>query len=227
LVIFCCTTSAAFAAAKGEHGKQVVARVAAVKPDGVLTLSSIGDVVLADIVYPNREAAQNWLAEHALQKEFAFRVIGENRYGRTRVISSLQPDMLNDGTAVYVAADSAIESSWQNAEARARKEQIGVWSDPERQLLIAASHAQQYLGEFHVIEGVVTRIYESKKATYINFGEDWHSDFSITVLAKHRRSMKGLLNGLKAGDRIRVRGVVFEENGPMIHLQHADNLERL
>ena len=205
----------------------MVARVAAVKPDGGLALSSMGDVVLADIIYPNREAAQNWLAEHALQKEFAFRVIGEDRYGRTRVISSLQPDMLNDGAAVYVAADSAIESSWKNAEARARNARAGVWSSPKFHLLIAVSEAQQYLGEFHVIEGVVTRVYESKKATYINFGEDWHSDFSITVLAKHRRSMKALLGGLKAGDRIRVRGVVFEENGPMIHLQHTDNLERL
>ena len=205
----------------------MVARVAAVKPDGGLALSSMGDVVLADIIYPNREAAQNWLAEHALQKEFAFRVIGEDRYGRTRVISSLQPDMLNDGAAVYVAADSAIESSWKNAEARARNARAGVWSSPKFHLLIAVSEAQQYLGEFHVIEGVVTRVYESKKATYINFGEDWHSDFSITVLAKHRRSMKALLGGLKAGDRIRVRGVIFEENGPMIHLQHTDNLERL
>lgn len=100
-----------------------------------------------------------------------------------------------------------------------------MWDDRGKSILISAENAAQHIGEFYVVEGKITKIYEGKSATYINFGDDWHTDFSVMIQAKHRRSMKALLSGLKAGDRVQVRGFIYEENGPMIALSHSDNIE--
>lgn len=225
--LVCCTQAAALAGANSLPAKEVVAHVAAVKSDAVLSLSSIGDVVLADILYPNRESAQNWLAEYTLQKEFTFRATGEDRYGRTQMLSSLQVDLINDGAAVYFASERAIPKTWRVAEVAARNAQRGVWDERAQSVRISPTQASDALGEWRVVEGPITRIYEGRSATYLNFGENWQQDFSVKIPAKFRRSMKGLLGDLKAGDRVRMRGVVFEENGPMIELRHADNIEKL
>lgn len=226
-LFFCCTTTDSFAAAKTAKKEVQIERVVAVKPDGMLQLSSSGVAVLADIVSPREDAIGLWLAEYTLQKEFTFRVIGENRYGHALVESSLQPDLLNDGAAVFYAASGKIGKEWRVAEERARVARRGVWDDRGESILIGVPEAGKVIGEFRVVEGRITRIYEAKTATYLNFGEDWQTDFSIAIAAKYRRNMNTLLEGLKAGDHLRVRGYIVEENGPMIYLHHADNLEKI
>lgn len=221
IALICCSTSAVFAAAKNE----TMERVTAVKPDGTLVLSSSGNAVLANILSPAPAAAETWLAEYALQKEFVFSSLGEDRYGRSMVESALQEDMLNDGAAVYYISRGKLPVSWRAAEKRARDAKRGVWDDRAKTVLINATQTHEHFGEFHVIEGTITRIYAAKAATYLNFGDDWHTDFSITIPGKIRRSMKAQLAEVKEGNVVRVRGYIHEENGPMVTLNHADNLE--
>jgi hypothetical protein len=225
--VFCCTPTAAFSAVKTAAPKEIIARVAAVKADGTLTLSSIGDAVLADVHFPNMESAAIWLSEYALQRDTSLTPGREDRYGRTQVRGQLQIDMLNDGAAVIYAAEEKIPDAWFAAEARARTAKRGVWDDRAASVQITANDTPHHIGTFRVIEGRITRIYEAKSATYINFGENWREDFSITIPAKLRRSMKSFLAAAKAGDRIRVRGYLHDENGPMIQLLRPDNLERI
>jgi hypothetical protein len=201
-------------------------RVVAVAADGSMTLATSGAAVLADIYAPQPDVLAQWLMEYALQKEFPFRARGgDDRYGRARVESSLQEDVLNDGAAVFYASTGTISDAWRVAESRAREAKRGVWDERAATVLTTADKADAAVGTFRVVEGSITRIYEAKRATYINFGADWREDFSITIPASLRRSMKPMLQQLKAGQKIRVRGFITQENGPMIRLMHRDNME--
>jgi hypothetical protein len=221
--LFCCSISNTHAVPPS----RVVERVIAVLPNGQLQLEHTGNAVLADVVFPSPESASIWLSEYALQRETTLTVGKEDRYGRVLVRGQLQQDMLNDGAAIFYTTDTPIDSAWRMAEARARSKKYGVWSDPNIALVINPNKAANHHGRFALIEGAITRIYEGKTGTYLNFGEDWHEDFSIAISPKLRRSMKVFLANLKAGDRVRVRGTIVQENGPMIRLNHADNLEKL
>lgn len=221
LLFLCCVGSAAYAAQK----TMLREYVAAVKPDGSVVLSNSGNAVFANILFPDDKRAEAWLAEHLLQQEIQFAAVGEDRYGRTQIMSDAAQKMLRDGTAVFYAGAADVPEEWKAAEATARLAKTGVWSDGE--LLLTTENAAQHKGAFHVIEGRVTRIYAAKSATYLNFGDDWHYDFSITIPGKTRRSMKTMLQQLKAGNAVRVRGFIYEENGAMIRLTKADNLDLL
>lgn len=227
IALLFCAPFVVDAAAKTAKKVEVVERIVAVKPDGTVQLSQTGPAALADILSPNPDVMAGWLAEYTLQKEFPFTAIGEDRYGRTLVESSLQADLLNDGAAVYYASVGKIPDVWRAAENRARTAKHGLWDDRAETVLIGVADAAEAIGKFKVVEGTLTRTYEAKSATYLNFGEDWHTDFSITIPAKNRRSFKSMLVTLKPGDRLRVRGFVYQENGPMIAVTRPDNLEKL
>lgn len=200
-------------------------RVIAVKPDGALVLADSGNAVLSNIQLPNAEAAQAWLATHALPHEISFVAGREDRYGRLQITSPLEVEMLRDGVAVIYASDGAIAAGWRAAEAAARAAKHGFWAGENAAL--TPENAAQHVGGVHVVEGRITRIYEGKRETYLNFGDRWQDDFSIRIDARIRRGMKAFLAALAPGDRVRVRGGIIRENGPMIRLNHADNLERL
>jgi micrococcal nuclease len=215
----CCAVTAAYAAAK----TPITERVTAIQSDGTITLSSSGKAVLSNLFYPDAALAERWLAQYLLQQDIAFKAGDEDRYGRVQITSDTVQNMLRDGAAVFYVSDGKISEVWKAAEAQARTANRGVWAD--KNLLRTPENAAQHIGAFHVVEGTITRIYEAKSATYLNFGDDWHSDFSITIPGKIRRSMKPFLASVKPGDRIRVRGFITDENGPMITLLRPDNLE--
>ena len=216
--MLCCSAPTLYAA----ENAAAIERVVAVKPDGSLVLSRSGNVVLANILFPDAPRAEAWLAEHVLQQEIHVTVGEADRYGRSQISSDVAEKMLRDGVAVYYATEDAIPANWKPMEDAARTANRGVWAD--KNFVSTSENAAQHVGKFRVVEGTITRIYEGKKETYLNFGDDWHSDFSITIPGKVRRSMKAQLATIKPGDKLRVRGAIYEENGPMIKLMRADNI---
>ena len=84
-------------------------------------------------------------------------------------------------------------------------------------------------GSFQLIEGRVTDAVRIKGQVYLNFGQDWRSDFTITLKAKVARqfakagvdplSLKGRMV------RVRVRGWLKKYNGPMIEASHPEQIE--
>ena len=73
------------------------------------------------------------------------------------------------------------------------------------------------IGTYQSITGVIHGIKESKKVTYINFDEDWKTDFTVLIDKKDWPGFASL--NLKAGDRVTVRGWVESYYGPMIKIQ--------
>ena len=195
--------------------------VSAVVAGRTITLSSAGEAVFADILFPDADLAEQWMANHLLQQTLVFSVVDVDRYGRSVIKSDVQQTMLRDGVAVIYSFGHP-PKAWQAAEDGARLAKRGVWG--KENFVLTPENAAQHEGEFHVVEGVITHVYEAKSASYINFGADWRTDFSVTIPAKFRRGFTELLPQLREGARVRVRGSILHENGPMIRVTKAEQI---
>jgi endonuclease YncB( thermonuclease family) len=159
-----------------------------------------------------------------------------DRFGRRRAQAAvmgsetwLQGEMLLRGLArVYTQPDAA-----QGAEAMlpleisARQERQGLWADKRYQL----RQAGQFIpaGHFEIVEGTVFATGRGTGKTYVNFGPDWKTDFTITIdteAGKRLRQAKITPKKLE-GQKVRVRGYVILTNGPMIDLSHPEQIELL
>lgn len=86
----------------------------------------------------------------------------------------------------------------------------------------------QHLDSRQIVEGRVIEVSpQIRGRVYLNFGLDWRSDFTIAIDAD---ALDGFQAAGKAPDAlegaiVRVRGWLFEENGPMIRLDHPEALE--
>lgn len=113
-------------------------------------------------------------------------------------------------------------------EARAREDGRGAWGmdgftvrDPDPNSL--APH----LDSVQIVEGRVVAVGGSRERTYLNFGTDWRTDFTVSVARGDRRRFEDAGVDLDAmeGAVVRARGWLTDENGPMITLDHPEALE--
>jgi len=211
---------AAFCGSAQAESDQIIALAA----DGTVTLAHAGKARFANFVLPDQALAQAWFAQHLLQHDVAFTRGEDDRYGRVRLVADAQVGMLRDGIAVIFAQED-VPASWSAAEADARRAKRGVWGVDG--FLLTPEQTPKHLGEFHVVEGPITRIFDARTATYLNFGEHWQTDFSVTIAGRPRKQFKDILATLHEGSRVRVRGTLYEENGPMLKLSHPAQLELL
>lgn len=142
----------------------------------------------------------------------------------------IQGDILRRGLArVYSFPDNrAVVPQMLTAEQSARDLRQGIWRHGFYDLR-APEEAGQFIGRFELIQGTVVDVAETGKRTYINFGEDWRTDFTLTIEGKARRLFRDAgfdLLSLK-GKTVRVRGWLKSFNGPMITLTHPEQIEIL
>ncbi len=85
------------------------------------------------------------------------------------------------------------------------------------------------VGRYVVVEGVVRSVGETKRMRYLNFGEDWSKDFTATIDVRDTSvfAAAGVDIMALAGERVRLRGVIGVNRGPLIVLEHSAQLERL
>lgn len=218
ILTLCALTTPAHAARELES-----TRIMAVGEDQTIRLASGDNARFGDILFPDAALAAPWLATHLLQQDIEYRTIGEDRYGRTLIIApDIEEAMLRDGIAVLYP-QLPTRKKWQKAEEEAIAAKRGIWASPD--FVIPVENAAQHKLQFHVIEGTVTRIHEGRSATYLNFGEHWQTDLSATITGRARRGFKNLLEHIGPGAIVRIRGVIYEENGPMIRLTRPEQLE--
>ena len=218
IAALCCTAFAA-QAGRGIETEHVVA----IAEDQTLTLAGGDKARFADIIFPDAALAAPWLASHVLQHEIAFRTLDDDRYGRTVIAAAeVEEQLLREGVAVLFAQDHP-RPEWLEAEHQARQARRGIWAHDG--FVLTPENAAQHAMEFHVVEGTITHIYAARSATYLNFGEHWQTDFSVTIPARNRRGFEAVLDTLKPGSKIRVRGMLYEENGPMLRITRPEQLE--
>lgn len=142
----------------------------------------------------------------------------------------VQGALLAAGLArVYTFPDNRrLATEMLAAERGARADGRGIWALPFFALR-TPDNVRFDAGTYQIVEGRVLETARIKDRVYLNFGPDWRSDFTVKVLARDEPPFAeaGLdLVALK-GRRVRVRGWIKDENGPMIVLDHPERLEIL
>ncbi|MFQ5562288.1 MAG: thermonuclease family protein [Parvularculaceae bacterium] len=159
-----------------------------------------------------------------------------DRWGRRVVIArdengrSLQEKLIRAGAARV--APETDEAEFIDAllarEREARIARRGLWLLDHYRVRNALD-ANDAIGGYHLVEGVVWRAAKARGRIYLNFGADYRTDFTVTarsVLA--RRWAKAGFDLLAfEGARVRARGFVERINGPSLALSHPKQIERV
>ena len=140
-----------------------------------------------------------------------------------------QGEMLKAGLArVYSFPDNrALVVEMLALEREARAARRGIWREPYYRIRKPEETVRD-IETFQLVEGRVLQAAALKDRVYLNFGPDYHSDFTIAIA---RRDLKlfGRAFDVKAleGKSIRVRGWLKPVNGPMIEATHPEQIEVL
>jgi hypothetical protein len=207
-----------------------------------LRLEDGGTAVLADIIVPEQVAGEvaAALAPLLARAEIVAGHVGApDRYGRLPVRAtapdgrSLQLALIGAGLALVQplpGADPAVLAELFAAEAAAERARVGAWRAPEA-IVVAAEPAEAgaRLGRFGLIEGRVLQTSAQQRYFYLNFGPDWRSDTTARIDRDTLRAMQraGFDPAGLEGRRVRLRGTLFAENGPMIELWTHQGIEIL
>ncbi len=142
----------------------------------------------------------------------------------------IQGEMLRQGwSRVYSFPDNrAAVAEMLALEQDARAAKRGIWRHPFYAIR-SPDTVKDRVGEFEIVEGRVIDAALVKNRVYLNFGQDWRTDFTIKIEPQARRALeKRSINPTQfKGKSVRVRGWIKWENGPMIVVNHGEQLETL
>lgn len=145
----------------------------------------------------------------------------------------LQEEMVARGLArVYSFDDNkACIRELLAREAEAREQRLGIWASWAYRIQNAddLKRLDRLMHTYQLVEGTVEAVGEGQKWIYLNFAEDWRSDFTISVERRHSSAFADAGIDLKtlAGKTLRVRGWLQWRNGPMIEATHPEQIELL
>jgi micrococcal nuclease len=111
-------------------------------------------------------------------------------------------------------------------EAQARQAKRGLWLEP-RHRVRNPEELEPDIGTFQIIEGRVASVATSRDRTFVNFGADYRTDFTVTISARDRRRLAkdGIDPATWAQKQVRVRGWLSHLNGPEVELTHAAQIQ--
>lgn len=226
---------------QGERGK-----VIAVETADRLKLGSGLTVRLAGVATPAApEAARESraaLADLAEGETVSLRYGGpeRDRYGRAvaQLYTSGESEIWLQGALVErgwllaesVAADASEARRLLRLEAEARRQARGHWGDGVFVVRGPQPNAlAQHLDTFQLVEGIVVETARVGNWTYLNFGLDYRTDFTVALHddAMDRFRQAGIDPMALEGAKLRVRGWLEPRNGPMITADHPEQVEVL
>jgi micrococcal nuclease len=114
-------------------------------------------------------------------------------------------------------------------EAEARRKRLGLWSNGVYRAMSAdrPGELMKLRGKYVRVIGTIVSVGRTKGATYLNFSNDWRTDFTARidkrVLAANPefdRSLDGLAN-----KTVVLRGWIERRNGPLIGIADPSQLE--
>jgi hypothetical protein len=101
-----------------------------------------------------------------------------------------------------------------------------LWARPDYRVR-NGDELEADIGTFQIVEGKVLSVATSKGRTFVNFGADYRTDFTITLSARDRKRLAkdGLDPANWVQKQIRVRGWLSRLNGPEVELTHAAQIQ--
>jgi micrococcal nuclease len=148
---------------------------------------------------------------------------------RTRDGNWLQGELVRRGLAVAAPAPDVADGDVARLlalERGGRLAALSVWAGGAVGPWPAGRVAAER-GRYVLVSGRVREVARVQDQVYLNFGEDWRSDFTLRVEARRARAFAkaGLDLERLAGRNLVARGHLFETGGPMIELVHPAQIE--
>lgn len=160
----------------------------------------------------------------------------EDRYGRLlahlhlRDGTWVQGTMIAEGMArVYSFSDNrACVEELLSLEREARQARRNIWREAYYRLLFADAPDEllEHVDSFQIVEGTIRKATRVRGRLYLNFGEDWRDDFTVTIAPRDVRHFHEDV-GDYSDVQIRVRGWLKSYNGPEIVVTHPEQIEFL
>lgn len=221
-----------------------------------IRLSDGRDVRLGGVLAPHAPAgvaAESWIPSAQAQAfltnlvsgrniELAFASARTDRHGRLLAQAFVedagswrwvQGELLAHGHARASAlpGEGACLAAMLSLEAAAREARRGLWSNAAYEVRKAerTGDLMRERSEFVVVEGRIESAAEHGRRLYLNFGADWHTDFTVTVPPRLVRAAPEAARALLAleGRLVRVRGWIERRNGPSIEIADVGEVEAL
>jgi hypothetical protein len=241
--VLCFLLTPAGGAAAGCAEAAGVDRFAGLDEDGTLRLDGRGAVRLAELRLPEdgpaRDAALAWLRGR-IGAPLAVRETGpRDRWERLPVRLSPQAADAGDFAEGLVEAGLAlVDPSGAEVlcrpellalEETARDRGLGVWAE-DRYKPVAAeavTRLTERIGRFTLVEGRVRSVGERKQRTYVNFGTDWSSDFTLIVPKRVWTALQGrrIDAAFLRGRTLRMRGILEGWQGVAITVNVPETVE--
>ena len=118
------------------------------------------------------------------------------------------------------------------AEQEARYQGRGIWNTKAGFYDVRKPDPDplaQYVDTTQLVEGVIVSTAKVRDTIYLNFGSNYRTDFTVAIGKRDRKAFKTAEYDplLLAGARVRVRGWIELQNGPIIWLNDPRRLEIL
>lgn len=227
-------------------------RVLAIEDSRTLKLADGRKIRLAAVEWAiSPGAAKAVLTELALDRIVTLKgAPTPDRYGRIHAFpfvsgseTPVQYALLDRGLAVtgIRIGDPACRAALLRREQTARAARLGTGLDTGLDPGLGIRGAGDYRlhqaddpaaillsrGRFAIVEGRVLSVRESGNTVYVNFGQRWSEDFTVTIAKRVEPTFisAGLPPKSLSGRIVRVRGVIEERAGPWIEATGADQFD--
>jgi micrococcal nuclease len=107
----------------------------------------------------------------------------------------------------------------------ARENGLNLWRPAN---IIPIAEATAHLGELATVEGRVLKVKKTNAAVYLNFGQDYRTDFSVVIFKDNFHlfnEQKIEFTNYYQGKTVRVSGLIKEYHGPEVIVRHPSQIE--
>lgn len=204
-------------------------------------------VSIAPSIWPPQRAARDALMRLASQGTVEIDINGRtaDRYGRpeAQIYMNhagaplgrvwLQHELVDQGHAIVSSRSGGLAclEGLLRAEAGARTSKRGLWANAAYRIHNAANYRALLLmrSNFTLVEGKVVSVTARSGRLYLNFGDDWRQDFTVSVARDLLKAAPGSSEKLSAlaGHKVRVRGWIERRYGPAIEIFNLQDIEDL
>ncbi len=149
--------------------------------------------------------------------------------------SLLQSDLLERGHAIYMPKLSGgpCADYLRKMERHAERSGRELWADGRRLPVYSAAIPDVPLaaaGTYGILRGRIVSLGKTRSTRYLNFGRYWKVDFTVTLAATDAPlALEGLAeDGVSFEDldgrAVEIRGVIEDQDGPLIAWRRAEQL---
>lgn len=192
-------------------------------------------------------ATLDFLNKNILGKKLGFYIVGKDPSARADHVGHILAHAVTQESEWLQALMVSRGLAWANGskdsrdlvlplfkyEDLARSQKLGLWQLPDFTIKDNETIMGDTRNSFQVFEGEIRSVSERKDFAFYNFGKDTKTDFTIVINAKQVPQFH-LSDGRRTlappefkGKKIRIRGWVTENNGPMIELTYQEQIEFL